>query len=99
MICVESLYKYVRRNRRAICEVSRQVPSRSRSINNKKGGGNYISGGGPTTSKTSDIILTFELRGRGDHIGKTASDLHVVSKLYNNSEELRAVGKLARTVI
>ena len=60
-------------------EVPRQVPSKSRSITTK-GGGNYERGGGPTASKTTSIITTFEQKGRGEHIGKTASVLHTISK-------------------
>ena len=71
----------------------------SRSINNTKGGETYARGGGPTTSKTSDIISTFEFRGRGEHIGKTASDLHTVSKIIHQFGGTTGRGKIGKNNI
>ena len=35
----------------------------------------------PCTLRTSNIISAFEKKGRGEHIGKTAPDLHTVSSI------------------
>jgi hypothetical protein len=87
MKCADSVYVYVMRKRR-------QVPTKSRSTNNTTGGGTYAREGGPTTSKTTDIISTFELRGRGEHINKTASDLHTISKIIHQLEGTTGRGKI-----
>ena len=58
--CVRVRSEEEESNMCGLSEVSRQVPTKSRSTNN-------TTGGGTTTSKTTDIISTFELRERGTY--------------------------------
>ena len=74
--------------------LSRQMSSKSRSIFNTQGGGTYVGGGGQTTSRTSNIISTFEKKGSGEHIGKMAPDLHTVSYIIQQFVGLQVVGKM-----
>ena len=55
-------------------EVSRQISLKSRSKEITRGGGSSFWGGGQSTSRTLSKILILENKGRGEPIGKNASN-------------------------